>query len=304
MANFCDFNMKITGHEPDVKELISMFRREGPFIEDGLGRVYDLDVMEFEETKHQGIFEATCLGDCAWSIKSSMREDGVRDPSLESECERLGLVVEAYSSEPGNGFQEHLLIVKGDVMIDECVDYEEHFVDGYVSIEAYNADHDTEFTNDMINEDGIICIGGFGDDYGVFEDAIEYFVEEKTMDKTALDQVISNASEVAKEPFKELLPERCYGILPFSGAVIIIARGESGYYQTDINYGSKDENQQLVDLYNDKLGVTKAQAAAMRAGSMFGWDVPAANPASYDEQGNLLHNKVREAARSDEKEIL
>lgn len=84
------------------------------------------------------------------------------------------------------------------------------------------------------------------------------------------------------------LPERCYGTLPSSGEIIIIARGEAGYYKTDFSSDDKEFNKKLVDEYNEKLGVTKAQAAAISAGSMFGWDCPAANPELYDENGAIM----------------
>jgi len=45
-----------------------------------------------------------------------------------------------------------------------------------------------------------------------------------------------------------------------------------------------------AEMLNDAMGVTKAQAAAMAAGSMFGWDAPAADPANYDEKGTPLRN--------------
>lgn len=83
------------------------------------------------------------------------------------------------------------------------------------------------------------------------------------------------------------LPTMCYGTLASTGEVIIIKSGEKGYYRTDINLGNNEENQKLVDEYNCKLGVTKAQAAAMSAGSMFGWHVPGANPEMYDDNGKM-----------------
>ena len=43
----------------------------------------------------------------------------------------------------------------------------------------------------------------------------------------------------------------------------------------------------------EKLGVSRAQAEAMLAGSMFGWQTQAADPCSYDEQGRILTPKQR-----------
>ena len=95
-------------------------------------------------------------------------------------------------------------------------------------------------------------------------------------------------------PLRSSLPEQCYGTLPDTGELIIVKKGESGYYRTDISMGSKEENRALADEYNGKLGVSKAQTAAMLAGSMFGWAVPAADPKNYDENGRPVHPKRRE----------
>ena len=81
------------------------------------------------------------------------------------------------------------------------------------------------------------------------------------------------------------LPEWCYSTLLDTGMVIILKRGETGYYKTDIPFTSKENARVLADEYNRRMGVTKAQEAAMSAGSMFGFHVPGADPSNYDENG-------------------
>jgi hypothetical protein len=80
------------------------------------------------------------------------------------------------------------------------------------------------------------------------------------------------------------LPEFCYGVLPTTDEVILIKRGEKGYYPyLDGAVKGKDVAKEL----NNRIGVTPAQAEAMMVGSMFGWDVPGADPDMYDEEGML-----------------
>lgn len=95
-------------------------------------------------------------------------------------------------------------------------------------------------------------------------------------------------------PLRSSLPEQCYGVLPSTGEIGIIKKGETGYYSTDINMGSKEENAALVEEYNQKADVSKAQAAAMLAGSMFGWAIPAADPKNYDENGTPIRPKYKD----------
>lgn len=99
------------------------------------------------------------------------------------------------------------------------------------------------------------------------------------------------------EPIRDNLPEQCYSLLPGSNDVIIIKRNEKGYYKTDIPATSKEDARALVDEYNGKLGVTRAQEEAMKTGSMFGWNVPGADPKNYDMDGKPLKPKDRGDAR-------
>lgn len=86
------------------------------------------------------------------------------------------------------------------------------------------------------------------------------------------------------EWFKDL-PAGCYSTLPSTGELIVINRGEAGYFNTMLSKPDPDENRRNADAWNAAGGVTKAQEAAMLAGSMVGWHVPAANPRNYDEAG-------------------
>ncbi len=95
-------------------------------------------------------------------------------------------------------------------------------------------------------------------------------------------------------PLRSSLPEQCYSALLDTGAVVILKRGETGYYKTDIPFQDKEEAKQLVTEYNEKLGVTKAQSEAMKAGSMFGFEVPGADPKNYDENGTPIKPKQKD----------
>lgn len=91
-------------------------------------------------------------------------------------------------------------------------------------------------------------------------------------------------------PLRSDLPEVCYSILPSTGDVIIIKHGESGYYRCEYSTEDKAFNREFANDRNANLGVSKAQVEAMLAGSMYWWDVSAADPKSYDENGTLLRN--------------
>lgn len=173
MANYCEYTMKITGRKEVVNELIEMMKWQGKHTDNGLGRIYDCwveDAEEYDET----FVSVYANGNCAWSVLTAMRNYKGRHPSLESETKRLGLLVEVYSSEPGMCFQEHCMIDKGSVVIDECIDYEEHYIGDFDTIEEYNEEYRTNFTEEMIQDEEYIYIGGYGDEYGNFKNiAIE-----------------------------------------------------------------------------------------------------------------------------------
>lgn len=88
----------------------------------------------------------------------------------------------------------------------------------------------------------------------------------------------------------EKLPEVCYSLMPGTGELIIIKRGETGYYHCGLSCEDEAKNRRLADLLNGKMEVSKAQESAMLHGSMFGWNAAAADPDLYDENGNMTLN--------------
>ena len=88
------------------------------------------------------------------------------------------------------------------------------------------------------------------------------------------------------------LPRYCYGFIPTSKEEIRIDIAESGYTPV-----SKNGNMKHVLEMNRELGVTRPQMEAMKVGSLFGWNVPGADPKSYDEYGAL--KRTRNADRDE-----
>ena len=71
-------------------------------------------------------------------------------------------------------------------------------------------------------------------------------------------------------------------------------KGEMGYYRSDLSPVYGQDGKAFVDELNQRGGVNKAQAAAMLAGSMFGWQVPGADPKNYDDNGQPVRPKHRD----------
>lgn len=95
-------------------------------------------------------------------------------------------------------------------------------------------------------------------------------------------------------PLRSSLPEQCYIYLPTSQEIGIVKKGEMGYYRSDLSPVYGESGQEFVDELNRRGGVSKAQEAAMLAGSMFGWQAPGADPKNYDDNGQPVRPKHRD----------
>ena len=95
-------------------------------------------------------------------------------------------------------------------------------------------------------------------------------------------------------PLRRSLPEMCYGKVPEEQTVAVFERGVDGYCTLSVAGENGSISQEVVDAWNQECHVTKAQAAAMKAGALFGWDAPAADPKNYNEQGEPVKSKQRD----------
>lgn len=93
-------------------------------------------------------------------------------------------------------------------------------------------------------------------------------------------------------PLRSSLPDMCYVFVESVNKVGIVHKGAMGYTPANVVCSvDSSENRKLVEMKNVCNGVTKAQAEAMKAGSMFGWDTPAADPSNYNEDGTPIKSK-------------
>lgn len=85
------------------------------------------------------------------------------------------------------------------------------------------------------------------------------------------------------------LPDFCLSTLPSSGQLIILRKGERGYYASEWDTRKREENQNIAREHNRQRGISDIQAAAMSAGSMFGWHTPGADPQWYLDNARYVN---------------
>ena len=101
------------------------------------------------------------------------------------------------------------------------------------------------------------------------------------------ERMEQNKVRYAPFPMPDNMSFRSYAVNRISGEMILLKYGENGYFRCNYSLYNKAENQNKADEINGLLGITKAQAAAMYGGSMFGFDKPIADPANYNEDGTM-----------------
>lgn len=85
------------------------------------------------------------------------------------------------------------------------------------------------------------------------------------------------------------LPAICATRLLSNNEPIIIKAGETGYYPApQLEVVGDDFDNAFIDLFNKAAGASRAQIAAMEAGSMWGYGIGGADPDNYTADGKII----------------
>lgn len=176
MANMCCLQMIVRGERKNIEAFYNAMSQKGKI---WMGRGASAEI-EYEE----GTNRALINGECKWSVQSalvdnaiSMRSDptgwyfgdGVDGSELEfitlfEACKRWNLNMEVYSEECGCEFQEHYVFVDGDLVCDECVDYNEYDLSEFETKEEAEEELGIKITDEEWenkDDDEWITRGGF-----------------------------------------------------------------------------------------------------------------------------------------------
>lgn len=173
MANICSFSMKVRGKHEDIEKFYNAMSQNGNI---WMGRGAEAEINYDDEAG-----TAMIDGWCKWSIQSalidnaiSMRTkpemwafgnadvDSLMFITLLEATEKWNLVMEVYSEESGCCFQEHYVFDNGEVLCDDCVDYEEYWFDDYETKEEAEAELEIDITDEEWVE-GFSSCGGFSE---------------------------------------------------------------------------------------------------------------------------------------------
>ena len=177
MANLCSFLMKVCGEHDNIEKFYNAMMQNGTIY---MGRGADASIDYDDENG-----TAQIDGCCKWSVVSalidnaiSMRtnperwywdnipnKDELEFITLWEACKRWNLIMEVYSEECGCCFQEHFRCDKGDIIYEECIDWEEYFIDDYETKEEAEEDLEITITDKewaIGLKEGCFSRGGFG----------------------------------------------------------------------------------------------------------------------------------------------
>jgi hypothetical protein len=178
MANICDFDMRVRGSHDNIEKFYNAMRQNGNII---MGRGADAELI-YDDDDYANI-----NGWCKWSVSSalinnaiSMRTepnmwyfgDGVDVSKIEfitliEACQKWNLDMEVFSEEPGCCFQEHIMVINGEVVVDECEEWNEYDLDDFDTKEEAEEELGIKITDLEWEDGGYISRGGFEWDFEI-----------------------------------------------------------------------------------------------------------------------------------------
>ena len=173
MANICSFSMCVKGTHENIEKFYNAMCQDGNIY---MGRGADAKIL-YEDEENRALID----GWCKWSVQSAMIDNaismrtepnmwawgnGVDASKLEfitlwEACDRWNIDMEVFSEEPGCAFQEHYLFIDGQVVLDECVEWNEYDLDDYETKEEAEKELEIKITDEEWEEGGFIGRGGF-----------------------------------------------------------------------------------------------------------------------------------------------
>ncbi len=177
MSNVCTVKMQIISDSieniKDFFKYIYAYNRNVPSTEKYI--VFETDPYFYEEnvreTTYNGhlMYSLIVYGSTRNSVYSSMlrkSEKGSSYINIQTACANSNVALNIYSSEYGNCFEEHVVVNStGDVITDDSLEATEYYFDPdeYSTIEEFNHDHHTNFTEEDFDENNSHIEGGYGD---------------------------------------------------------------------------------------------------------------------------------------------
>ena len=179
MPNYCNYSMCVKCTKENVEEFVKVIKADYDYnnmqftYHRHMFRVFEAECNEIEEIDC-GVYRTIINGYCAWSVATCMLEDGYyrdnrkkfginsRGTTLIKESDMLNLEIEVFSEECGCCFQEHYVFDNGEVLCDDCVDYEEYWFDDYETKEEAEEELEIDITDEEWVE-GFSSCGGFSE---------------------------------------------------------------------------------------------------------------------------------------------
>lgn len=135
MPNLCSYELKAVGTKENQQKLLETMKADYKIDKNDpihMWRIFDADEYRDDTISDN---EMIISGNCAWSVHSCMFDgDGTyqkddetgKGTTIVALSKELDLIIEIFSEECGYGFMEHFLIDKGELKINDCIDYNEY----------------------------------------------------------------------------------------------------------------------------------------------------------------------------------